>query len=180
MISIDFHYETFLLLFLVSALVICIVLKLKKRKFYDFIFNLSVLLYVLLLIKVVFLPIRIVSDQTNFAIWEENTGNSLQLVPFKTIIRSFSIGEWKMQVLGNILQNTKKTYSNKKLFLVGLALSFAIEVIQFCINILTGVTEKISDIDDLLLNLCGVLVGIILAKYATKLKKILMKKESVK
>ena len=41
MISIDFHYETFLLLFLVSALVICIVLKLKKRKFYDFIFNLS-------------------------------------------------------------------------------------------------------------------------------------------
>ena len=44
MISIDFHYETFLLLFLVSALVICIVLKLKKRKFYDFIFNLSVLL----------------------------------------------------------------------------------------------------------------------------------------
>ena len=60
MISIDFHYETFLLLFLVSALVICIVLKLKKRKFYDFIFNLSVLLYVLLLIKVVFLPIRIV------------------------------------------------------------------------------------------------------------------------
>lgn len=54
MISIDFHYETFLLLFLVSALVICIVLKLKKRKFYDFIFNLSVLLYVLLLIKVVF------------------------------------------------------------------------------------------------------------------------------
>ena len=159
MISIDFHYETFLLLFLVSALVICIVLKLKKRKFYDFIFNLSVLLYVLLLIKVVFLPIRIVSDQTNFAIWEENTGNSLQLVPFKTIIRSFSIGEWKMQVLGNILlllpvpifmklQNTKNTYSNKKLFLVGLALSFAIEVIQFCINILTGVTEKISDIDD--------------------------------
>ena len=60
-----------------------------------------------------------------------------------------------MQVLGNILlllpvpifmklQNTKKTYSNKKkLFLVGLALSFAIEVIQFCINILTGVTEKL-------------------------------------
>ena len=96
-----------------------------------------------------------------------------------------------MQVLGNILlllpvpifmklQNTKNTYSNKKLFLVGLALSIAIEVIQFCINILTGVTEKISDIDDLLLNLCGVLVGIILAKYATKLKKILMKKESVK
>lgn len=95
-----------------------------------------------------------------------------------------------MQVLGNILlllpvpifmklQNTKKTYSNKKLFLVGLALSFAIEVIQFCINILTGVTEKISDIDDLLLNLCGVLVGIILAKYAIKIKKILMKKESV-
>ena len=127
MISIDFHYETFLLLFLVSALVI--------------------------LIKVVFLPIRIVSDQTNFAIWEENTGNSLQLVPFKTIIRSFSIGEWKMQVLGNILlllpvpifmklQNTKNTYSKKKLFLVGLALSFAIEVIQFCINILTGVTGK--------------------------------------
>ena len=32
MISIDFHYETFLLLFLVSALVICIVLKLKKEK----------------------------------------------------------------------------------------------------------------------------------------------------
>ena len=64
--------------------------------------------------------------------------------------------------------------------MVGLALSFAIEVIQFCINILTGVTEKISDIDDLLLNLCGVLVGIILAKYATKLKKILMKKERVK
>lgn len=127
MISIDFHYETFLLLFLVSALVICIVLKLKKRKFYDFIFNLSVLLYVLLLIKVVFLPIRIVSDQTNFAIWEENTGNSLQLVPFKTIIRSFSIGEWKMQVLGNILlllpvpifmklQNTKIRIQTKNCF----------------------------------------------------------------
>ena len=69
------------------------------------------------------------------------------------------------------LQNAENTYSNKKLFLVGLALSFGIEVIQFCINILTGVTEKISDIDDLLLNSCGVLVGIILAKYATKIKK---------
>ncbi len=31
MISIGFHYETFLLLFLVSALVICIVLKLKRE-----------------------------------------------------------------------------------------------------------------------------------------------------
>lgn len=50
------------------------------------------------------------------------------------------------------LQNAENTYSNKKLFLVGLDLSFGIEVIQFCINILTGVTEKISDIDDLLLN----------------------------
>ena len=54
MISIDFHYETFLLLFLVSALVICIVLKLKRENFMILFFNLSVLLYVLLLIKVVF------------------------------------------------------------------------------------------------------------------------------
>lgn len=191
MISIDFHYETFLLLFLVSAVVICIVLKLKKRKFYDYIFNLSLLLYVLLLIKVVFLPIRIILDQTYYAIWEENTGGSLQFVPFKSIIQSFSIGEWKMQVLGNILlllpvpiflrlKNTKKTYSNLKMFLVGVALSFGIEVIQFCINMLTGVTEKISDVDDLLLNSCGVIIGIIISKYATKVKELLMKKENVK
>jgi glycopeptide antibiotics resistance protein len=52
----------------------------------------------------------------------------------------------------------------KKALLIGIILSFCIELSQYIINLLLGVSYKVTDVDDILLNTLGFIVGYILYK----------------
>ncbi|PGM57420.1 VanZ family protein [Bacillus sp. AFS053548] len=50
------------------------------------------------------------------------------------------------------------------IFLFGLFLSLSIEIIQFGINYITGYPNKVMDIDDVILNAGGILLGWIISR----------------
>jgi glycopeptide antibiotics resistance protein len=70
-------------------------------------------------------------------------GNVLVLVPFGLLLPFASLG------LGRF----------RRMLLAGLAFSVAIELAQLAISVGMGYTYRVSDIDDVILNLAGVLLG---------------------
>lgn len=94
-----------------------------------------------------------------------STGKEINLVPFFTI-RSFLAGGWNERAVVNVIANVlmfspmgfampllwKRWQSGLKMLLVGVAFSLGIEITQLFI-------ERSVDIDDLMLNVAGVMLG---------------------
>ncbi|MEH7514099.1 VanZ family protein [Gottfriedia acidiceleris] len=125
--------------------------------------------YFLSLVKVVFFPI------TYFYIKNPELTSKLfyQFSPFKTILNSIEHDLW-IQVIGNILLLLpipvlyvvlkRKILRFHNFFLFGLFLSLSIEIIQLGINYITGYPNKVMDIDDVILNVSGILLGWIISR----------------
>lgn len=125
--------------------------------------------YYLSLVKVVFFPITYFYNKNP----EITSKLYYQLSPFKTILKSIEHDLW-IQVIGNFLlllpipvlyvvlkRKIVRFYKN---FLIGLLLSLSIEIIQLGINYVTGYPNKVMDIDDVFLNVSGILMGWIISK----------------
>jgi glycopeptide antibiotics resistance protein len=103
-------------------------------------------------------------------VWRDNLVN---LVPIKRTIHAFRRSDLiglennVANLLGNIvifiplaffLVNIFGVYTKRKIILIGFLMSFSIEVIQFVFRI------GVPDIDDIILNVTGVIIGIYLYK----------------
>jgi glycopeptide antibiotics resistance protein len=122
--------------------------------------------YVLVMIKLVFLPIHMPGKSYNPADWQHIS--FLQMIPFATITQMLSNGNWFIQILGNIgvclpVSFFLYYYSGKlKLMthlIFGIFLSMMFELCQFAINMITNYPNRVVDIDDVLLNVSGVMLG---------------------
>lgn len=137
-------------------------------------------LYVMLLISVTIFPIRIIPD-------EMKTGNNsimdfCQLVPFKDIITIIkNNGIISVQFVGNIILllpfpvligYISSNVNYKLLFFKSLLFSFGIEMIQLIIDILLSYPSRIFDVDDIILNGVGIIIGIFIFKMLIKQQKI--------
>ncbi len=121
-------------------------------------------LYFLSLVKVVFFPITYFYKKNP----EITSKLYYQFSPFNTILKSIEHDLW-IQVIGNILLLLpipvlyvvlkRKIQRFHKNFLLGLLISLLIEIIQLGINYVTGYPNKVMDIDDVILNVSGILVG---------------------
>jgi glycopeptide antibiotics resistance protein len=125
--------------------------------------------YVLVMIKLVILPIHMPGKSYNAADWQQVS--FLQIIPFATIIQMLSNGNWFIQILGNIgvclpVSFFLYYYSGKlKLMthlIFGIFLSVMFELCQFIINVITNYPNRVVDIDDVLLNVLGVMLGYII------------------
>ncbi|PEJ60842.1 hypothetical protein CN692_01775 [Bacillus sp. AFS002410] len=128
------------------------------------------LFYWLSLIKVVFFPFSY-RFKHNPEIFRKDL--LYQFVPFHTVFNSIQHGLW-IQIIGNIVLllpipilfvvlKRKKLPFNKN-FLIGLILTISIELIQLLINYSTKYPNKVMDIDDVILNMIGILFGWIISK----------------
>jgi glycopeptide antibiotics resistance protein len=91
-----------------------------------------------------FVPFRSIIDSIdNRTSWVQNGGNLLLLLPF-----GFYLPLLKRKVL-----------SFKTVVLSGGLFSLTIEILQGCMNYLVGYNYRIVDIDDIILNTIGCLVG---------------------
>lgn len=181
MYVIYFHKEIQLIFFLVLLMFSYLIYKRKKRPYKFWIIGLFVF-YILIVINIVLFPIYIYSKEMLNKLHSE-LGQYLtyiQIVPFKTISNTFKTSGWKIQVIGNILllfpfpvllgviKGCK--FSVKKTFFLGFIFSLSIELSQLLLSIITGFPSRIADIDDLMLNTFGILLGILTYLLIQKIK----------
>ena len=132
-----------------------------KVSFIYELFNTLFFVYILMLASVTLFPIRINMPDENIIIYN--------FVPFKSILNIYrqGIGMTLRNILGNVIMmvpfgflipfNSKKFNNMKRVLLSGITLSVIIELIQ-----LTGIPNRRSvDIDDVILNVIGTMIGFI-------------------
>lgn len=145
--------------------------KIKKLKRIDKFILISFYVYLISLFSVVFFPIPLylLQEKHHFLI-----SNYMNLVPFKTIL--IVIKRNQIQLIGNILLLMplgiyyplliKKRIKIKKVFVLGFSITFIIEIIQLLSSLIIRVPYRIFDIDDIICNLIGMIVGFILFKLS--------------
>ncbi len=137
----------------------------------------------LLLIKLTVFPIYIF-DKENLDIIMEGQGKYLvfyQLIPF-TSIKNYFHGSGIVQLVGNIVLLSPLAVfaevflqQRPKAWIVTLgvsAVSLLIEITQLVINLTTRYPRRVADVDDLILNIAGVVIAIILTRVIGKNQKI--------
>ncbi|TRZ38075.1 VanZ family protein [Niallia circulans] len=119
-------------------------------------------IYVACVISITIFPIPYDKTTINYEAQENYLHNNM--IPF-TFLSNFSA----YQSFGNLLLLlplglyvpllSKRMKSIKRVFLVGILSSLGIELTQFVISMLAGYTYRQADIDDVILNTLGAVVG---------------------
>ena len=180
MFTIEIHSPLFCVAFLVVFIITFLVRIIKKEHRIRLCYIGIIELYIMLLISVTIFPIRIIPS-------EMRTGkNSIldfcQLIPFKDIIDIVkNSGIINIQLIGNIILlmpmpvligYLSKKVNYKVLFFKSILFSFGIEIIQLIIDILLSYPSRIFDVDDIILNGIGILIGMIIFKILKEQQKI--------
>lgn len=156
-------------------LIYAIIMLIRKVKFKRFVLNLAFGLYILVIIALCFFPIRFTYEGFNLAI-------GVNLIPFKGTIESISrfiqydalyefipvVGNFVMLMpLGVFYSIYVKNY--KLRFLYVFLFSVSIEVMQLLIGLLINSYYRSTDIDDVILNTAGGIIGILLFSFLKKM-----------
>jgi len=131
-----------------------------------------IILYTMLLLQVTMFPIWIYSKE-EIARIHEKYGEYIkyyQVIPFNTIKYTLtSLSAFIRQDLGNIILLfpipiiigfIKKHFQVKKTIVFGVLVSITIELLQLLINVITKYPAHVCDVDDLILNSIGVVIGV--------------------
>lgn len=145
--------------------------------------------YVLMLIKLTMFPIFIFDKETLDEI-REGAGKYFvfyQMIPFASIKNYFRAGAM-IQLIGNIVLLSPlvlfieiflcQRLKAWKVVLAVSSVSFLIEMAQLTIDLITGYPSRVADVDDLFLNVTGIVFTIILTRCIGKrqnIRKILQK-----
>ena len=180
MFTIEIHPPLFCGAFLVVFIITFLVRIIKREHRIRLCYIGIIELYIMLLISVTIFPIRIIPS-------EMRTGkNSIldfcQLIPFKDIIDIVkNSGIINIQLIGNIILlmpmpvligYLSKKVNYKVLFFKSILFSFGIEIIQLIIDKLLSYPSRIFDVDDIILNGIGILIGMIIFKILKEQQKI--------
>ncbi|WP_257143982.1 VanZ family protein [Bacillus sp. AFS002410] len=167
---------------IIILLMILIVLKIKFKKDIVYLFFFSIMfIYLCFVLKYTQFPIYI--SQTYRDMFGLHTGRNLNLVPLINLTKE----EFETSSL-NVLMTipfgfglpfiTKSTF--KKIAISGLLIGVIIESLQGIIALLNGFTFRIVDINDVIFNCTGTLVGYIIFKMFSYVYKLLINKANLK
>lgn len=139
--------------------------------------------YLLLLIKLTMFPIFLFDQETLSEI-REGAGKYFvfyQIVPFASIKKYF-FGGALIQFIGNILLLSPLAVFTEifvcqrpkawKVVASLSAVSLLIEIVQLVSNMITGHPSRIADIDDLILNIAGIVLTVMLTRCLCLSQKI--------
>lgn len=174
MIALDLHISTFLIVYFIIVLLFFLCQIKRKHKFHPY--YTIIILYFLLLFKVTICPITYVRAEYRDILNQENVlALSIQLIPLKTFFDTIRSGTWGLQLLGNLILLSplpilfsikgNKICSSKKIFALAISISMSIEILQFLINVIGHFPTHIVDIDDIILNVLGIEIGILISKF---------------
>jgi glycopeptide antibiotics resistance protein len=128
--------------------------------------------YILLLISTTILPVRIINP--SLIEQESRLMDYVQLFPFRTIKEVLLYeGIGSIQIIGNIIlfiplpiliAYTSKKHNTFSVFIKSFFAPMGIEIIQFCMDILLKYPSRKFDVDDIILNTTGILIGLFIFK----------------
>ena len=137
--------------------------------------------YLLYLIRLAFLPLyfNIDGSFSDIAASRSEGKVFMQLVPFKAITDMLDGPFWFRQIVGNIaflfplpifigLFQYQRPMKSLKLIIIGVSFSLFIEITQYILNKITSFPNNVTDIDDLILNSFGVILGVIILSILIK------------
>lgn len=177
----DMTRELFCISFFVISVIGYIVYVKKNLKIQYWIIPVFVI-YLLYLLKVTLFPIFIFDQETLEKIREgaENYLIFYQIKPFASIVNYFREGAM-LQLVGNLVLLlpmvcfveifTKGKWKMKSMILFVSAFSFLIEILQLIINYGTGHPSRVADVDDLILNVTGIVITTLAIRGIEKLIK---------
>lgn len=129
--------------------------------------------YIAFLIKFVFFPIPF-QDISIQSIREINGNFSFNLIPFKSLVLAFKIGDISnliYQFGGNLILLLpmgiyisiifSKFNIKNNLIIIAIS-SLSIEIIQFIIGLIINCQYRVVDIDDVIFNIVGGLIGLLI------------------
>lgn len=156
-----------LIFYIILLLILWLFCRKLKLGAIKFVIYAAGLLYLLLLAQSTLFPI-ITGDFYPDLAFSQTEIRNLQLVPFSTITMMIENNNWMTQVAGNVLLLLPVPFflgfMHKRL--IGLPLLFVsslfsvgIEAAQLLENIICQYPGRAVDIDDILLNMLGILVG---------------------
>lgn len=173
MIVIDPSGVALVLLYMIMLVVLFIISKIRKKRVIsiDFFVQATFTLYLMMLVKYTLLPIRLFDDL------DVSNATYFQLSPLTSILfylQNLDVPVYVIQLFGNLVLllpfaiylNIKKQRSLMFNIITPIIISLSIETIQLLIDFITQFPNKIFDVDDLLLNVAGFLIGAWLSKYA--------------
>lgn len=178
MITIQLFPSTFLILFAL-IFVVTIIIRVIRKKSYLKLFYVGIIeLYVLLLVSVTILPINIINP--SLIEGESRFIDYFQLIPFRTIMETIEVnGYLSIQFVGNIvlllplpvlMGYSVKNKTSAILFLKCALVSFGIELIQIGIDFVLRYPSRRFDVDDIILNVIGILIGTMTFKIISHFK----------
>jgi glycopeptide antibiotics resistance protein len=156
--------------------------KRKRKNIKLLIFWAISIIYFLMVMSITFIPITISTDKATLdAVVNHPYGN---LIPFASISSQIWASNLThsssafIQISGNILLlapliviidvMTDYKFSMRKLLLIGFLTSVLIELTQLIIDLLTHFPNKVSDIDDVILNTFGVFLSTLFCHFVLR------------
>lgn len=176
--------------FIVGFIPICIICEIlsfiKTRKIHSvefWILRLSLYVYIILLVKVTLFPIPIYKLDLEILQSDNPNGMGNNFIPLHSIVHTINSGvplKIKMfQLLGNLILLSpflaylglfrEKMRKLLNILFVSTIVSLSIEALQFLIGHIVGYNYRSIDIDDVLLNIVGGLIGFVLCQMFIKM-----------
>ena len=171
--------ERYLVILAEAVVLLWVVVSIKKKIPYDKIIIVAVFIfYMATLIGATFFPIKFDVSQTKSY---DDLSHRLQLIPFGStieFIHSSSPYNTFVQIAGNIVMTVPfgfllpfvhKFKRKYPYVLSAVLLPLCIETTQFTIGILIGRLYRTADVDDLIFNFTGIMIGFALYKLFLKI-----------
>ncbi|PEW37898.1 hypothetical protein CN444_28640 [Bacillus thuringiensis] len=179
----DLHIPVLCILIFLGFIVLFISDRIRKKNFPIIVqlLRYSVVIYVVFVIKLVFFPIQYMFSKISAP--EITQSMFYQSIPFHEIYKTLFITGNYIQVFGNILLLfplgvymglfSKKSVSVKYVFKISLFTTLTIETVQLIIDYITFMPNKVFDVDDIILNVTGCLLGWLFLKFmSSELEKL--------
>lgn len=167
---IDFDSLSYIIGFLILAVFIFF-LKKKFNKSNMYILFFSIFFFYLLnVIKYTIFPIEIGTPLVQVLKEELSMFSNINLIPFKFQVIDQTLYNVLLTIpFGFGLPYIKRIKNLKSILIWGLTFSFLIELTQFTISLIIGYPYRVTDINDIIANTCGAIIGFLLFKIFSKI-----------
>jgi glycopeptide antibiotics resistance protein len=166
---IDFDLISYLIGIFILLILILFLKKIVKKDNIYIVFYSIFFFYILHVIKYTIFPFEIGTEFVETLKEQHSAFSRTNIIPFK--FQSF-----EMTILNIILTIPfgfglpyLKKLNYKSMLILGLLFSFLIELTQFTISLIIGYPYRVTDINDILANTLGVVVGYLLLKLFSKI-----------
>lgn len=151
---------------IIIYLVIAIVIYKKKKDFMLIIFSFIIFVYLINVIRLTFFPIYLYIDMD----LPNNILKSINIIPFKDSLNKTSLLNIIMTIpYGMIVPFLFNFKKNRNIIISGLCFSCGIELLQLIEALIAkGFSLRIIDINDVIFNTLGVLIGYVILKMFAK------------